>query len=452
MQSLSLTLGMKNALSSLDNIQGQIDGTNKRLASGKKVNSALDNALNFFMADSFSGRAKGLSAIQDNIGLGLNVLKQTDKALSTMRSSLDQAEGTLRAALTSAGTNAKATSTFAFRNATTGAVDAGATLAEAATGTSRNRLQAGDTVTVNLVRVNAAGTATVVGTGTTLTTSTTTTVQNLLDNINTNTSLNVAGQSARVSAYLNDTGNIVVENNVAGRDAATGETFALQFVVNTAGGTGVQNNTLDVFGFSGATGSSANVTSGTATTQIVNMMGSSTEQTTRASAAAGFREVLNQIRNSALDAGYNGTNLLQGDVLRTAFNETNTTSISTQGRRIDAGVLGFSLDNTTTQSGDSFRNFQSDRDINNALTKVRAAKETLGGLATTLSSNANIMTNRQDFNKAAIANLSDGADLLTLADINEEGATLASLQTKQQLSVQALSLANQSDQAILRLF
>ncbi|MGL4440381.1 MAG: flagellin, partial [Bosea sp. (in: a-proteobacteria)] len=52
----------------------------------------------------------------------------------------------------------------------------------------------------------------------------------------------------------------------------------------------------------------------------------------------------------------------------------------------------------------------------------------------------------------AIANFNDGADLLTLADINEEGAALTSLQTRQQLSITALSLANQSDQAILRLF
>jgi flagellin-like hook-associated protein FlgL len=449
---ISLTAGMKNALSSLNDIQENIQGTNKRLATGKKVNSALDNALNYFVADSFSSRAKGLATIQDNIGLGLNVLKQTDKALSSMKASLEQAEGTLRAALNSAGTNAKAASTFSFRNASTGAADATAFLAEAAAGTSQNRLQAGDTVTVNLVRVSAAGTTTVVGTGTTLTTTATTTVQNMLDGINNNTSLNVAGQSARVSAYLNDSGNIVVENNVAGRDAATGDTFALQFVVNTAGGTGVQNNTLDVFGFSGAVGASPTITSGTATTQTVLMMGSSTEQTTRAAAAAGFREVLSQIRNTALDAGYNGTNLLQGDFLRTSFNDTNTTSITTQGRRIDATALGFSLDNTTASSGDAFRNFQSDRELSNALTKIRTAKDTIGGLATTFSSNANIMTNRQDFNKSAIANLNDGADLLTLADINEEGAALTSLQTRQQLSITSLSLANQSDQAILRLF
>jgi flagellin-like hook-associated protein FlgL len=447
---ISLTGGMKNALSSLNNIQSDINATNKRLSTGKKVNSALDNALNFFVADSFKGRANGLQVVQDNIGLGLNVLKQTDKALSSMKSSLEQAEGTLRAALNSAGTNAKASSTFAFRNATTGAADASAVLAEAATGTSTNRLQAGDTVTVNLVRVNAAGTATVVGTGTTLTTTTTTTVQNLLDGINNNTSLNISGQSARVSAYLNDSGNIVVENNVAGRDAATGDTFALQFVVNTAGGTGVQNNTLDVFGFSGAVGASPTATG--SGTQTVTMLGSATENETRRSAANAFREVLSQVRNTSLDAGYNGTNLLQGDFLRTGFNEGGTTSITTQGRRIDATALGFSLDNSSTQSGDAFRNFQSDREISNALNKIKAAKDTIGGLATTFSSNANIMTNRQDFNKAAIANLNDGADLLTLADINEEGAALTSLQTKQQLSITALSLANQSDQAILRLF
>ena len=45
-----------------------------------------------------------------------------------------------------------------------------------------------------------------------------------------------------------------------------------------------------------------------------------------------------------------------------------------------------------------------------------------------------------------------GADNLVVADLNEEGANLLALQTRQQLSTQALSLASQSDQAILRLF
>jgi flagellin-like hook-associated protein FlgL len=182
------------------------------------------------------------------------------------------------------------------------------------------------------------------------------------------------------------------------------------------------------------------------------MLGAAILQEPRTSAAKSFREVLTQIRNTALDAGYNGTNLLQGDFLRTGFNEDDSTSITTQGRRIDASALGFQLDNILTASGDAFRDFQSNDELSAALAKVRTAKVTISGLSTTFSSNANLMTNRQDFTKFANKNFTDGADLLTLADINEEGATLASLQTKQQLSVQALSLANQSDQAILRLF
>jgi flagellin-like hook-associated protein FlgL len=441
---------MKNALTSLQDLQENIKSTNNRLATGKKVNSALDNALNFFVADSFSAKARGLQSIQDNIGLGLNVLKQTDKALSSMRASLDQAEGTLRAALNTAGTNARMASTFTFRNATTGVADASVNFFEAAGGTAQNRLQSGDSFTINIVTLNSAGG--IVGTlGTATVTGGTATVQSVIDTINTTAAggLNVAGQSNRVTAYLNDAGNLVVENTLSGNDTS-GNTYAIR--INMTNATGTAANTLDVFGFSGAVGANTSViTTGTATQSVV-MAGSSTQQETRRAAAASFREVLSQIRNTALDAGYNGTNLLQGDFMRIGFNEEQTTSVTTQGRRLDAAAVGFSLDNVGAQSGDAVRDFQGDREITNALAKIRSAKSTISGLQATFATNANILTNRQDFNNATIKNFNDGADLLTLADINEEGANLTSLQTRQQLSITALSLANQSDQAILRLF
>ncbi len=59
---------------------------------------------------------------------------------------------------------------------------------------------------------------------------------------------------------------------------------------------------------------------------------------------------------------------------------------------------------------------------------------------------------REDFTKEMINTLKAGADGLVLADQNEEAAKLLSLQTSQQLGVQALSLASQSQQGILRLF
>ena len=447
----SLTIGMRNALNSLTDLQENIQKTNNRLATGKKVNSAIDNPLTFFQADSLSSRARSITTIQDNIGLSIQVIKQTGKALNSMKASLDQAEGALQGALNSTGTNAKAISTFAFRNAATGAADATQLLTEAAAGTATNRLQAGDTITVNLVRVNTAGTATVIGTGTTLTTAATTTVQDLLNNVNNNTSINSAGQSARISAYLNDSGNIVIENAVNGRDAGTGEVLALQFVVNTAGGgTQTQNNTTDIFAFSGVVGGLP--TSTGAGTQTVTMVGGTANQPIREAAAASFRELLNQIRNTSLDAGYNGTNLLQGDFMRTSFNESGSTSVTTQGRRVDTSSLGFTLDNPVAQSGDAARNFQNDREINSALAKIARAKETVNAVSSAFSNNATILQNRQNYNNETIKTLNEGADILTLADINEEGAALTSLQTRQKLSITALALANEADQAILRLF
>ena len=62
------------------------------------------------------------------------------------------------------------------------------------------------------------------------------------------------------------------------------------------------------------------------------------------------------------------------------------------------------------------------------------------------------MQNRQDFTQSLISTLTTGADKLVLADTNEEGAKLLALNTRQQLSQTALSLANQANQAVLRLF
>ena len=53
---------------------------------------------------------------------------------------------------------------------------------------------------------------------------------------------------------------------------------------------------------------------------------------------------------------------------------------------------------------------------------------------------------------AAQGSLQSGADSLTLADANEEGANLLALLTRQQLSTTALSLASQASQSVLRLF
>ena len=80
-----------------------------------------------------------------------------------------------------------------------------------------------------------------------------------------------------------------------------------------------------------------------------------------------------------------------------------------------------------------------------ALTELRSESQALGA-------NLSTVQIRQDFTKATINTLQTGSSDLTLADSNEEGANLLALQTRQQLSTTALSLAAQADQNVLRLF
>jgi flagellin-like hook-associated protein FlgL len=51
-----------------------------------------------------------------------------------------------------------------------------------------------------------------------------------------------------------------------------------------------------------------------------------------------------------------------------------------------------------------------------------------------------------------INTLQEGADKLTLADMNKEGASMLALQTQQALAVNSLRLASQASQGVLRLF
>jgi len=191
---------------------------------------------------------------------------------------------------------------------------------------------------------------------------------------------------------------------------------------------------------------------------------STSDLTVRNNLAAQFNSLLDQITQIAQDSTYNGTNLLYGDPsgtpagsppqsLKVLFNETSTSSVTVQGVNFASGAptgsYGLGL---ATAPGAAPNLWASDTDINTALTQLQGATSTLRAQAAALGANNTVLQNRQNFIKQAILTLNSGADTLTVADQNEEGAKLLALQTRQQLSTQALSLAAQSDQAVLKLF
>ena len=131
--------------------------------------------------------------------------------------------------------------------------------------------------------------------------------------------------------------------------------------------------------------------------------------------------------------------------LTVQLNETNTSTVTVVSQNVQTDGQGLQLDFA--------QNAWNDRaDIDNAIKQLDAAKLKLRSASSALSTNLNIITVRETFTKEFSDVLKEGAGKLTLADQNEEGANILTLQTRQQLGTISLSLANQAQQAILRLF
>ena len=81
-QEITLSTATRTNLLSLQNTTSLIGRTQERLATGLKVNSAIDDALAFFKARNLNSRASDLQSIKDEITGGINVIKAAGKASS----------------------------------------------------------------------------------------------------------------------------------------------------------------------------------------------------------------------------------------------------------------------------------------------------------------------------------------------------------------------------------
>jgi flagellin-like hook-associated protein FlgL len=159
-----------------------------------------------------------------------------------------------------------------------------------------------------------------------------------------------------------------------------------------------------------------------------------------------FNEVLSQIDTVAADSGYKGVNLLQSGELTVQF------APSSDASTLNVSGFGDTSANFSVTSGLTASDWSSAANIETAITGLETATDTLRVRAKTLSSDLSIITAREDFTSKMINTLEDGAAKLTEADMNEEGANMLMLQTRQALGTTSLSLASQAAQSVLRLF
>ncbi len=176
-----------------------------------------------------------------------------------------------------------------------------------------------------------------------------------------------------------------------------------------------------------------------------------------------FNTLSIQVNRLVDDASYQGLNLVQltTATLKVSFSEKIDSFLQVTGSNNQisnfAGLTSGSVSvastniqgltvNTWSSVGTTVAAFDSAIDvIDSAITTIRSNAKTLG-------SNVSLLKTRLDFTNEYVNTLTDGANKLSLADLNEEGANLVALQTRQALATQALAFAGQAEQSVLQLF
>ena len=194
-------------------------------------------------------------------------------------------------------------------------------------------------------------------------------------------------------------------------------------------------------------------------TQASSAIGSSTSGTVLQAAATSYNTIISQMDQlSQTDSQYKGVNFLKSTTTLTVnFDETASTSITLSGSANNTGTGGLGITGGNAAGSTGVGTLTSSQisttsAIQTVQTALNTALTTLQSNATTLAANLSILNTRQTFLTGMVNTLQDGANNLTAADTNKEGANMLILQTRNQLGVTALSLASQAAQSVLRLF
>ncbi|MET0526866.1 MAG: flagellin [Microvirga sp.] len=290
-----------------------------RLATGKKVNSAIDNPVNFFTARSLTDRSSALTGLLDGISNGIQTIQAANTGASRVADLIKSLQGTIAQAQAEAAANRPtATGTALATVAEARLVGASVRTTAMGIGLGGTAARPSDTST-GYVGLTAAKVAVTLTDGDTTFTRTldtsTSTIGDIVDAIN---------ASGIASATVDDTGKLTVTGTSgtlkvgvgSGADAAAALTDAKAGTSNTA---------IGLTAVAYTTGLSTNKTSAA-----------------RTALAAQFNNLRDQVTQVAKDSGFNGTNLLVGDSLSVIFNEktgTDQSKLTVTGRPLSSDSL-----------------------------------------------------------------------------------------------------------------
>lgn len=460
MADISLTASMRSNLLSLQSTQSLMDITQNRLSTGKKVNSAIDNPSSYYTSQSLTNRASDLSALLDSMGQAIQTIKAANEGIESITSFAQQAKAIVGSARDIPGNYDK-------YSILSGSVeDAGLAANDTIIVDSREDLSeftltvTGDddaksfevyvngekqeiTMADTLADAEAAGAdakAKLQALGL------------IVENGDTDGKLIVRSKDASNIYWINPE----ADGLTSGDSAATVVTLEAGDITSAATLSAKLTTELDTIAQVDVDGDSIALMSknkeflvaGTAAEKL-NIVGDRPAGDAKApvqeriSYAKQFNDVLLQIDQLANDSGYKGVNLLQENNLKVIFNEYSTSEMIVEGKDASSRGLGMSV---------ATSDWQKDADLEISMQQVEAAINSLRTMASEFGTNYSVIQGREDFTDNIINVLEEGADKLTLADMNEESANMLALQTRQQLAINSLSLASQASQSVLKLF
>ena len=416
LSNITLSASVRQNLLSLQGTADLLSTTQTRLATGKKVNSALDNPTNFFTASGLDARASDIGNLLDSIGNGVQVLQAANTGITSLSKLVDTAKSIANQALQQpSGYSTKASAAFVGAGAGAGTT----------TASDINAGKVGGSVFTFSTTAGVGVTITVGGTAVAFNSTAKTATVKSLDDLN----------QALSAAGVNVTASITAAQELTFTSTNDGASQKITQALTPTAPASIAANTLEI---------SVLAAQSTAGTLVTAPTADAVSQTARSSLVAQYNQIIQQITTTAQDSSFNGVNLLNGDTLKLVFNETGKSTSTIAGVTFDPNGLGLkSLTNGT--------DFIDNAATNSVLTALNTASTTLRSQASAFGANLSIVQIRQDFSKNLINVLQTGSSNLTLADSNEEAANSQALSTRQSIAVSALALANQSNQSVLQL-
>ena len=196
------------------------------------------------------------------------------------------------------------------------------------------------------------------------------------------------------------------------------------------------------------------VTSGQTVSDLLNQMkakaleasDTSLSTTDRAAINSDFKSLVTQIKSTVSNASFDGANMIQsgGTTLYALSGPSGTNKLTLAAQSLALG--GANLTVTANSS------FATATQASNLLTTINSSITNVNSAVAKLGTEANQVTTSLSFVSKLTDSLNSGIGNLVDADVAAESATLQALQTKQQLGVQALSIANSSSSNLLSLF